>query len=48
MSHIPSIHDAYGGFGEKPDNEQPSTTTIMPPPPKKKSNNHLEHIKDHD
>ena len=31
MSSYPSIHDAYGGFGDKPEYEQPSTTKIMPP-----------------
>lgn len=31
MSGFPSIHDAYGGFGERPDPEQPSTNTILPP-----------------
>ena len=45
MSQYPSIHDAYGGFGEKPDNEQPSTTTIMPAPTKKKANASKDDVK---
>ena len=48
MSHVPSIHDAYGGFGDRPDNEQPSTNTIMPPPPKKKSKNNVDETRDND
>lgn len=31
MTSYPSIHDAYGGFGDRPDIDQPSTITILPP-----------------
>lgn len=31
MSAYPSIHDAYGGFGERPDRDEPTTITVLPP-----------------
>ena len=39
MSNFPSIHDAYGGFGEKPEADSNQTSiNILPSPTKQKLN----------